>query len=376
MRANGSQRPLRANNMRNRFHAICPYFAMFPESFAEHWIDRLTKPGDVVLDPFCGRGTAPFQALLMGRIGVGNDINPVAFCLTKAKLAPPVEASVLRRVQHLARIYDTAEWQRQAALMPDFFRAAFSPKTLGQVLFLREVLRWRTSKVDAMVAAITLGVLHGESQRYPTYLSNQMPRTISTKPDYSLRFWAEHGFVAPERDAFELLLSRASYRYESEINGPAGVAINGDVRELPRARLPAAPKCVITSPPYLNVTDYGEDQWLRLWFLGGVPRPTRGIVSRVDRHRGADNYWRLIADVWRALSQVLAPRSSIVIRLGGKNLEPEQLVTALTASSVFASRRVKLVSSETSEIMRRQTDAFRPGTTGCRYEIDAHFSMV
>jgi hypothetical protein len=203
-----------------------------------------------------------------------------------------------------------------------------------------------------------------------------MPRTISTKPDYSLRFWGKHGFIAPERDAFELLKSRASYRYESEIIGPVGLAINGDVRNLPRARLPATPKCVITSPPYLNVTDYGEDQWLRLWLLGGAPRPTRGIVSRDDRHRGADNYWRLIADVWRTLSQIMAPRGSIVIRLGGKNLEPEQLISALTASSVFASRQVKLVSSEISEIRRRQTDAFRPGTTGCRYEVDAHFSMA
>ena len=24
--------------MRHRFHALCPYFAMFPESFAEYWI--------------------------------------------------------------------------------------------------------------------------------------------------------------------------------------------------------------------------------------------------------------------------------------------------------------------------------------------------
>ena len=35
--------------MRHRFHALCPYFAMFPESFVETWIDRLTKPGDLVL---------------------------------------------------------------------------------------------------------------------------------------------------------------------------------------------------------------------------------------------------------------------------------------------------------------------------------------
>src|ERR1700693_3966210 len=88
-------------NMRNRFHALCPYFAMFPESFAETWIERLTRPGDLVLDPFCGRGTAPFQALLMDRKAAGNDINPVAYCVSRAKLGAPAEASVHRRIARL-----------------------------------------------------------------------------------------------------------------------------------------------------------------------------------------------------------------------------------------------------------------------------------
>ena len=54
-------------NMRHRLHALCPYFAMFPESFAETWIDQLSKPGEIVLDPFSGRGTTAFQSMLMGR---------------------------------------------------------------------------------------------------------------------------------------------------------------------------------------------------------------------------------------------------------------------------------------------------------------------
>lgn len=37
--------------MRHRFYALCPYFAMFPETFAEYWIKRLTKPNEIVLDP-------------------------------------------------------------------------------------------------------------------------------------------------------------------------------------------------------------------------------------------------------------------------------------------------------------------------------------
>ena len=78
-------RDIMSNPRRHRFHSLCPYFAMFPERFAETWISRLTKPGDRVLDPFCGRGTTPFQSVLMGREAIACDINPVASCVSKAK---------------------------------------------------------------------------------------------------------------------------------------------------------------------------------------------------------------------------------------------------------------------------------------------------
>src|SRR4051794_7102674 len=94
--------------MRHRFHAICPYFAMFPEHFAETWIERVTRRGQVVLDPFCGRGTAPFQALLMGRKAVGCDVNAVAYCITKAKTNAPAIRSLRQRLLELERGFRAA----------------------------------------------------------------------------------------------------------------------------------------------------------------------------------------------------------------------------------------------------------------------------
>ena len=43
--------------MRHPLHSICPYFAMFPEGFVLEQLYAYTRPNDVVLDPFCGRGT-------------------------------------------------------------------------------------------------------------------------------------------------------------------------------------------------------------------------------------------------------------------------------------------------------------------------------
>lgn len=363
--------------MRHRFHAICPYFAMFPESFAEKWIERLTKPGDIVFDPFCGRGTAPFQALLMKRAAVGCDINPVAYCVTKAKTNAPNISSVKRRLTMLERNFEPDDWRSESRRLPRFFRCAYHPATRRQLLYLRSSLRWRESDVDCMIATLILGVLHGESEKSRYYLSNQMPRTISTKPDYSVRFWKNHGYKAPKRDAFDLLRNRMHFRYASDPPEERALVIQQDMRELPRvvSRLPKPIRCVVTSPPYLDVTNFEEDQWLRLWFLGGPPRPTYGMVSRDDRHERPDAYWNLISDMWRMLGQVLDSKANIVIRMGGKNLKPDQVVGGLTATSIFSKRKVRLLHREESEIKRRQTHAFRPGSKGCSFEVDCHFRM-
>ena len=76
------------------FHPMCSYLASFPAGLAHAFIARWSRPGDVVFDPFSGRGTTPLQACAEGRIGVGNDLNPFAYLLTAAKVEParPAEA--------------------------------------------------------------------------------------------------------------------------------------------------------------------------------------------------------------------------------------------------------------------------------------------
>jgi len=364
--------------MRHRFHALCPYFAMFPETFVETWIERLTKPGTLVLDPFCGRGTTPFQALVMGRNAIASDINPVAYCITKAKTNAPLAKSVRRRITELEKRYSSRSWESQRRRLPEFFHHAYRKNTLRQLLYLRDQLDWVNNDVDCMIAALILGSLHGETEKSRSYLSNQMPRTISTKPAYSIRFWEKHGYTAPERDVFELLRSRITYRYESDPPGLRGRVFRADMRELPRLLRATRPSihCVITSPPYLDVTNFEEDQWLRLWFLGSRTHPTYRVISKDDRHERPERYWDLISDLWRVLGQVLAQKADIVIRIGGKNFDPEGMGKSLQATSIFSQRKVTLVSSETSPIKGKQTGSFRPGSKGCTTEADFHFRMT
>ena len=51
--------------------------------------------------------------------------------------------------------------------MPVFFKHAYHPRTLEQIVYLRSALRWRTSTSDAMLAALALGiglVMAGQAQ--------------------------------------------------------------------------------------------------------------------------------------------------------------------------------------------------------------------
>jgi hypothetical protein len=364
---------------RHRFHSICPYFAMFPEQFASTWIDRLSKPGDLVLDPFAGRGTAPFQALLQGRAAIGADINPVAYVLTAAKLRPPTRRSLIARVRELecGFVAHAGDFDEEARALPPFFRRAFHHSTLRQLLFLRRELRWRSSSVDRFLAALSLGSLHGEMDKSRSYFSNQMPRTISTKPRYSLGFWARRRLWPRRRNVFLILRERIGFRYQTPPPAGRGLAFLSDVRDLPAEARAARGRVdlVVTSPPYLDVTNFGEDQWLRLWFLGGTPYPAVGRVSRDDRHEHLRDYWTFICAAWEGVRPLLSRRAAIVCRIGGRRQSADDLRAAVTGSMRFLARAWTLVSVEESVIRRRQTDAFRPGAPGCGFEVDLVFRL-
>jgi hypothetical protein len=351
---------------------------MFPETFAEYWIKRLTKPEETVLDPFSGRGTTALTALLCGRNAISSDVNDVAVCLTKAKTMPPCLSRLKARISQLKDEFDAPKWRRTSKGADEFFQYAYASTTLAQLLYLRDTLNWKKSRVDNMISALVLGSLHGEAQS-TRYLSNQMPRTISTKPRYSVRFWKDRQLVAPKRDAFTLLVEMAEFRYTSPLPKGRSVVLHTDMRNLPTViDTPATDliRCAITSPPYMDVTNFEEDQWLRLWFLGHSSYPKKGAMSRDDRHGTADNYWSFISDMWRSLGAVMAHGSHVVVRIGSRKISPDSLKRGLTGCAQFSGRRVKLVSSQVTEIRRRQTDAFSPGTKGCVVELDCHFRFA
>lgn len=80
-------------------HNFHSFPAKFPPQLPHKFIKSLTASGDLVLDPMMGSGTTVLEAFLMGRQGIGFDIDPLALMLTKTKITP----LDTRRVAQLGR---------------------------------------------------------------------------------------------------------------------------------------------------------------------------------------------------------------------------------------------------------------------------------
>jgi len=360
--------------MRHRFHSICPYFAMFPEEFVQRHL-TWSRPGDTVLDPFCGRGTKVFESLLRNRHAIGCDTNWVAVCVSRAKANPPHAKEVLARLNELEELASTsATYQRPN----EFFRLCYESKTFSELAYLRDHLHWKRRRDDCFIAAMILGMLHGESHKTAACFSNRMPRTISTKPDYSIRWWKERALLPPRRMVFELLRQMTTYRFASAPASIRGHVKHGDVRDASKMfeRYRGEVRLVVTSPPYLDTTNYREDQWLRLWFLGEGLVPER-TVGTDDRHRSEDSYWAFLTDAWAGIAGLMADGANIIVRIGGRRLSRSTCEERLIKSMKDGfSSRVRLIDKHTSTIRNGQTVAFHPQPLKEAVEHDFHLRVV
>ena len=347
---------------------------MFPEAFVEKHLAASRYDG-VVFDPFCGRGTSVFQALLEGREAAGCDLHPVAVCITSAKCDPPTLEEVLARLNELEVTQSDVPQLCLEEEMAEFFSACFHKDTYEQVCFLRATLDWRSNRTDRFIAALCLGALHGESHRSPNYFSNRMPRTISTKPAYSVRWWEKHGYIAPCRDVFAILRHMTEYRFRTLPPGSRGKIVESDARKAGAVfpHLTGRVTDIITSPPYLDTTNYREDQWLRLWFLGEAPKSGH---SRGDgRHYNKSGYWRFLRESWEGVAPLLAPQARLVVRIGGRRLSKQAIFSGLLESLEEATGRSVHPADDgvTTPVKRTQANSFRGAKASPTVEHDFCF---
>ncbi|MFC6753692.1 DNA methyltransferase [Halorubrum tibetense] len=302
------------------FHPMCSYMGMFPASLPHYFVRKLTDEGDVVLDPFSGRGTTALQACVDGRVGIGNDLNPMAYVLTRAKVNPPPSAAVAERLDELSAAYTRPPMDD----VPDRIRMLYHERTLGHLVYLKREFGLgeqgvpedlhALSDVDNFIAAMLLGVMHGQSD---AYLSVPMPNTFSMSENYLGNYIEEEGLEVPDRDVFQKLLERLRTVYSDGRPERRGHAVYGDVRDLPEALAEIddaggdvgdGVDLLFTSPPYLKVLKYGLYNWIRLWFLDEEPDV---VDERLDDELDLAEYLEFMTDTLRVADEVLDDETGV-----------------------------------------------------------------
>ena len=311
-----------------------------PPQFAREAILNLSSPGDLVIDPFCGRGNAPFAATVLGRASFGIDIHPLAWLWTAVKLGPePNPERVLQRLSEIGRAVRPQDRRGRT----QFERMAWAPPVRAFLRTARRELDWKESVTDRTLMAFV--ALHAQD-KVKDGLSNQLSPTVAFSPTYAVRWWIERGLTRPpDVEPVKFLTAKIRRRYQfgapSQTHGNASLGDAGDVL---RASPPLNAALLITSPPYRGVTDYWNDHWLRLWLLGYQMRKN---WKRSARYSGTVAYQQLIDSVFGAAQHHLAPGATVLVRCDRRrqtadicaqtlmNLRPNQQIFARATNAQY-----------------------------------------
>ena len=328
---------------------------MFPVWFARRTIEALCPPGGTVLDPFCGRGTAPYVARVTGRASLGIDCNAVAYVFSATKTDPEPElCRVLRRIDEIGESVQRGD--REPA--NDFQRLAWAPPVLAFLNAARRELGWRTSRLDRTVMALILVHLHAKPGNG---VSNGMRQSKSMAPDYAIRWWTERGQRPPDLDPVAYFRERCAWRYRFGVPSGARAEIRLDDA---RAVLPKSRRrfsFLLTSPPYCGVTHYRVDNWIRLWMLGEGPLPRYQVAERYGNHA---RYSAMLRQVFSAARRVLYPDATVYVRTDTRALTrvtTQELLAELWPQHLQYSRAETPERSQTSLFTRNAGS--RPGET-------------
>jgi len=243
---------------------MCSYQGKIKPALAHHLIACFSVRGDIIVDPFSGAGTIPFEACRMGRVGYGMDISRLGHVLTLGKVGRSSWAKtqhLLDELQLAIDAYETtaADHAGAAAVsfnssIPDYFHA----RTLKEVLAARNFFleRWDSGPEWALLYASTLHLLHGNR---PYALSrNSHPVT-----PYSPTGPSEYRPLIPRLQDKLLRLKSHVENQERSLGG----SVQGDCtvkwpNVIPKANL------VLTSPPFFDSTRFYMTNWMRFWFSG------------------------------------------------------------------------------------------------------------
>lgn len=303
------------------------YRACFKPQLPEFFISRLTNPGDVVYDPFMGRGTTPIQAVLMGRRAIGNDINPLSAMLARPRTAPPTLSAIAARLKEV-------DWRGE--IEDEQLLVFYHPDTLREICALRRWIfeRQATGSFDAIddwIRMVAINRLTGHSTGFLSVYS--LPPNQAVSIEAQRRINEKRSQSPPRRVAPDIILrkSRALLKDGRPAKERAQF-YTGPATHSP-CITSASVDLVVTSPPFLDIVQYAADNWLRCWFAG-----INVEQVEISIHRKPQSWIGFVRDTFKELGRVVRPDGHVAFEVGevrNGTIELERLVLEAIAPLPF-----------------------------------------
>ena len=259
-------------------------------------------PGSVFCDPFMGCGTAVIEGLLADMVGIGIDLNPLAYFISKTrlsclKLSPDsVEHEFNALLTHLDKYLpngDVVNDVSEAAVTDMGMGLSFKYKTED----LEHLISWFPLpvlyKLFRIVRAIECISIPAMRDFFLVTLSDILTDVSQQNPS-QLRIGrrAEPIEDAPVYEKFSELVSKNTFRLGAFLRGCTSEQVErnfscflGDIRQIEQIHSPYLERdnqidLIITSPPYATALPYIDTDRLSLAFLNLLNKRQKTVVER------------------------------------------------------------------------------------------------
>lgn len=330
-------------------HQLAPYIGKIKSKIAGDLVERYSKPGDLIIDPFAGAGTIPLEAAIRKRRTFAADISPYAYVLSKAKLSPPKTLQDAISTAEEALLEAAALPKPDLRAAPIWVRRFFHPRTLQDALRFSTIAR---QPGNEFLLACFLGILHHQRPGFLSYPSSHLVPYLRDKK-YPRQQYPE---MYAYRELKTRLLAKICRSYRRFSNpSQAGVAFHQSAVE--QLELPTRFDALITSPPYMNALDYGRDNRLRLWFIN--PDLVKPADTDIAKRRNAfEDGITILAD---KLGKRLTHRGYCVFVVGEEvhrsfNAHPSDIVISIVQQKAPSLKLRRIIADDIPDVRRTRRE--------------------
>ena len=311
-----------------RLHEVS-YRACFKPQLPAFFIKRLTELGDIVYDPFMGRGTTPVEAALHGRIPYGNDTNPLSRAFTEPRINPPTLAQVINRLAEIP-------WSEFHNYEHNELLAFFHPATLAQIEGLRSWLVARQheglmDQTDRWIRMVAINRLTGHSAGFFSVYT--LPPNQAVSVDRQLKINEKRDQVPTIRDVRAIIAKKSkSLLSQGPVRANSSLFLTGQSDKTPE--IPdGTVSLTVTSPPFLDVVNYEADNWLRCWFLDVDPKSVN-----ISMYRKVEDWQVFVNKTLTELARITRIGGHVAFEVGevrNKTVKLEEIVIAASGGLPF-----------------------------------------